>query len=92
MERGHAWLDARARLVRALVAQTAPRNPLVLDAGCGTGSFATALAAEGVRVVAVDAEMWQPDHQTRPETDADPASAGPTRPGSKPPPPCRPLP
>jgi SAM-dependent methyltransferase len=78
MERGHPWVDARTRLARALIAQTGTTDPLVLDAGCGTGSFATSLAAEGVRVVAVDAEMWPPDHDTGVESDAGPAGAGAT--------------
>ncbi len=57
MESGHAWTGARARLVRNLLGEYGGRDPLVLDAGCGTGAFAASLAATGVRVVAVDAEV-----------------------------------
>lgn len=57
MERGHAWYRARARLVGELIAQANDSDPLILDAGCGTGAFAAALAAEQRRVVAVDAEL-----------------------------------
>ena len=55
MERGHAWTLARARLVRALIGEAGVADPLVLDAGCGTGAFAASLAEDGARVVAVDA-------------------------------------
>jgi SAM-dependent methyltransferase len=57
MERGHEWLRARGRLVRALIAEQNAVDPLVLDAGCGTGAFAASLAEQGVRVVAVDARL-----------------------------------
>ncbi len=72
MERGHAWLLARGRLVRSLlaeglalpsavdgraIAEDALGAPVVLDAGAGTGAFAASLAADGMRVVAVDAVL-----------------------------------
>lgn len=57
MEQGHAWSEARAALVRTLVAGVASPGAKVLDAGCGTGAFASALAADGFSVSAMDAEL-----------------------------------
>ena len=53
LEQQHFWFAGRDRLVRKLLDHHAAPEP-VLDLGCGTGRFATSLAAEGRRVLAVD--------------------------------------
>jgi len=53
VEQGHFWFAGRDRLVRRLLDHHAAPEP-VLDLGCGTGRFASSLAADGRRVVAID--------------------------------------
>ena len=53
VEEGHFWFAGRDRLVRRLLDHHAAPEP-VLDLGCGTGRFATSLAADGRRLIAID--------------------------------------
>jgi SAM-dependent methyltransferase len=53
VESGHFWFAGRDHLVRRLLDHHAAPEP-VLDLGCGTGRFASSLAADGRRVIAID--------------------------------------
>lgn len=55
LEDGHFWFRARDQLFDDLIGQV--RGATVVDAGCGTGSFAARIAAHGARVVAVDPHL-----------------------------------
>lgn len=57
LEAQHFWFVARDDLFLRLLARTASRGARVLDAGCGTGRFAAALAGDGFRVVAADLHL-----------------------------------
>lgn len=58
-------IDGEARLIDAL----APRSAAILDAGCGTGRVAAALADRGHRVVGVDVDplLIEAGHRQHPE-------------------------
>jgi SAM-dependent methyltransferase len=55
IEEGHFWFEGRRRLVLGLFEPAVPRDTgLVVDVGCGTGSFARTLASRGYRVLGLD--------------------------------------
>jgi SAM-dependent methyltransferase len=55
LERSHFWFVARRALVgRLLARRPLPPASVVLDVGCGTGTFAADLARRGARVIALD--------------------------------------
>lgn len=53
VEEGHFWFAGRDRLVRRVLDHQRAPEPVV-DLGCGTGRFATDLAADGRQVLAID--------------------------------------
>lgn len=54
MEREHFWFAGRRALVEAMLEPLGSDERPLLDVGCGTGSFATILAASGRRVIGLD--------------------------------------
>ena len=55
LERWHYWFLARAELVRrAIQRHSGNQRAIILDVGCGTGSFLSALTGDGYRVIGVD--------------------------------------
>ena len=55
LEHWHYWFLARVELVRrAIQRHLGNREAIILDIGCGTGSFLSALTDDGHRVIGVD--------------------------------------
>ncbi len=57
LEPSHFWFAARRRLIHRLLNRYAGNGrgrPVVVDLGCGTGSFAAEIARPGLRVLALD--------------------------------------
>ena len=58
LERWHFWFLGRRLLIQQLLDRHVPPGPQpILDVGCGTGSLAAALAAQGRRVTGIDLHL-----------------------------------